>query len=116
MSHCCPAPLYLLYMGIAGIQPLAPGFTRCMVRPQPGDLEKVALTALTVRGEILFAIEGRAGNRRLSVTMPSGCVGELTVDRRETLALRPWPSGREPGLRRYALPPGSTTDVTLKYT
>ena len=116
MSHCCPAPLYLLYMGIAGIQPLAPGFTRCMVRPQPGDLEKVALTALTVRGEILFATEGRAGNRRLSVTMPSGCVGELTVDRRETLALTPWPSGREPGLRRYILSPGSTTDVTLKYT
>jgi hypothetical protein len=116
MSHCCPAPLYLLYMGIAGIQPLAPGFTRCMVRPQPGDLEKVALTALTVRGDILFASEGSAGNRRLSLTMPAGCTGELTVDGRENLSLTPWPSGHEQGLRRYVLDPGSTTDVTLRYT
>ncbi len=116
MSHCCPVPLYLLYMGIAGIQPLAPGFTRCMVRPQPGDLERVALTALTVKGEILFATEGRPGDRRLSVTMPAGCTGELTVDRRETLPLKPWPSGRERGLRRYLLAPGSTADLTLKYT
>ena len=116
MSHSCPVPLYLLYMGIAGIQPLAPGFTRCMVRPQPGDLERLALRAITVQGDILFATEGGPGNRRLSVTMPAGCTGELTVDRRETLPLEAWPSGGEQGLRRYILAPGSTTDVTLKYT
>jgi alpha-L-rhamnosidase len=116
MSHSCPVPLYLLYMGIAGIQPLAPGFTRCMVRPQPSDLEHVALTAITVQGDILFATEGRPGNRRLSLTMPAGCTGELTVDSRESLPLEPWPSRRERGLRRYVLTPGSTTDVTLAYT
>jgi hypothetical protein len=116
MSHSCPVPLYLLYMGIAGIQPLAPGFTRCMVRPQPGDLERVTLSALTVQGDILFATEGRVGNRHLSVTMPARCTGELTVDSKETLPLKPLLSGRERGLRRYLLPPGSTTDVTLQYT
>jgi hypothetical protein len=116
MSHSCPVPLYLLYMGIAGIQPLAPGFTRCMVRPQPGDLERVALTALTVQGDIQFISEGRRGNRRLSVTMPAGCTGELTVDSRESLPLTVWPTRGERGLRRYILTPGTTTDVTLAYT
>jgi alpha-L-rhamnosidase len=116
MSHCCPVPLYILYMGIAGIQPLAPGFTRCMVRPQPGDLEHVSLTARTVRGDIAFRADGGRGDRRLSVAMPPGCTGELTLDRRESVALEPWPSGPEPGLRRYLLAPGSTTEVRLHYT
>jgi hypothetical protein len=38
------------------------------------------------------------------------------VDGRENLSLTPWPSGHEQGLRRYVLDPGSTTDVTLRYT
>ena len=116
MSHCCPAPLYMMYMGIAGIQPLEPGFTRCMVRPQPGDLEHVALVAPTVQGDLRFSSDGRKGARQLSLTMPAGCTGELTVDSRESLPLAAWPSAGEIGLRRYMLPPGSITDVTLRYT
>ena len=116
MSHSCPVPLYLLYMGIAGIQPLAPGFTRCMVRPQPGDLEKISLVAPTVKGDIQFESFGLRGNRRLSVTMPAGCTGELTVDTRESLPLTALTSGPEPRIRRYLLPPGRRTDVTLAYT
>jgi alpha-L-rhamnosidase len=114
MSHSCPVPLYVLYMGIAGIQPIAPGFTRCMVRPQVGDLERVSLTAPTVRGDILFHSRGPRGGRHLSVTMPPGCTGELAVDGKESLPLKPWPA--EKGLRRYILEPGSTTDVVLQHT
>ncbi|HTY59066.1 MAG TPA: alpha-L-rhamnosidase C-terminal domain-containing protein [Bacteroidota bacterium] len=117
MSHSCPVPLYMMYMGIAGIQPLEPGFTRCMVRPQPGDLDHVALTSPTVRGDLRFASDGPKGARRVSVTMPPGCTGELTVDGRESLPLAACPSpGNERGLRRYTLPPGSVTEVTLRYT
>ena len=116
MSHSCPVPLYMLYMGIAGIQPLAPGFTRCMVRPQPGDLEKVSLVVPTVKGDLTFDSEGLPGKRRIIVTMPPGCTGELTVDRRESLPLEALPPARERELRLYVLPPGTTTDVTLTYT
>jgi len=105
-----------MYMGIAGIQPLAPGFTRCMIRPQPGDLDHVALTARTVRGDIAFRSDGRPGDRRLSVTMPAGCTAELTLDGRESPDLEPWPSASEPGLRRYVLAPRSTTELRLHYT
>jgi alpha-L-rhamnosidase len=116
MSHSCPVPLYMLYMGIAGIQPLEPGFTRCMVRPQPGDLDHIALTSPTVRGDLVFASDGKKGDRDITVTMPQGCTGELTVDARESLPLAARPSGDEQGLRRYVLLPGSVTHVTLRYT
>jgi hypothetical protein len=114
MSHSCPVPLYMLYMGIAGIQPLEPGFTRCMIRPQPGDLERVELVAPTARGEIRFLTEGKKGERRMAVTMPEGCTGELTVDKRERLHLKTW--REEQGLRRYILPPGGKTEVNLLFT
>ena len=116
MSHSCPVPLYLMYMGIAGIQPLEPGFSRCMVRPQPGDLERVDLTARTVRGGIRFTTEGSRGKRRLTVAMPAGCTGELVVDARETLPLQGLPAAGDRGLSRFLLPPGATTEVTLRFT
>ena len=116
MSHCCVAPLYMMYMGIAGIHPLEPGFTRCMVRPQPGDLERVDLTARTVKGDIHFLAEGAQGTRRLSISMPAGCTGELTVDRRESLPLEALPPAGDRGLSRFLLPAGATTDVKLLFT
>ncbi len=116
MSHSCPVPLYLLYMGIAGIQPLAPGFERCLIRPQPADLTMLSVTAPTVRGDIVVATSGGRGERHLTVTMPSGCTGELAVNSKEILPLAPWPSPEESGLRRYLLPAGTTADVTLRYT
>ena len=116
MSHCCVVPLYMIYMGIAGIQPLEPGFTRCMVRPQPGDLERVDLTARTVRGDIRFITDGTRGHRRCSVSMPAGCTGELTLDGRETPPLEALPPEGDTGLRRFLLPAGTTTDVHLRFT
>ncbi len=53
-SHCPVAPIYVLFMDVAGIRPAAPGFTRCEIRPQLGDLERLRLTAHTVRGPIEF--------------------------------------------------------------
>ena len=116
MSHSCPAPLFMMYMGIAGILPLAPGFSRCMVRPQPGDLTRVDLTARTVKGEIRFLSEGARGDRRLTVSLPEGCTGELTVDSRESLPLEALPAAGDSGLRRFTLPAGTATHVQLRYT
>lgn len=116
MSHCCPVPLYLLYMGFAGIQPLAPGFSRCMIRPQLADVPSLSLVAPTVRGDILFSASGPAGERKISLQLPRGCTGELVVDQRESLPLDPWPHLDEPGLRRYLLAPGTPVEFTLRHS
>jgi hypothetical protein len=87
-----------------------------MVRPQLGDLKRLALTTRTVKGDILFAAEGSVGRRELAVTMPPGCTGELTVAGNESLPLEPWPAQHEAGLRRYVLPPGQQSVVTLFHT
>ncbi|MGC9326501.1 MAG: alpha-L-rhamnosidase N-terminal domain-containing protein, partial [Candidatus Hinthialibacter sp.] len=48
-SHCPVAPLFVLYMNLAGIRPLEPGFTRCEIRPQLAGLGDLTLTARTVQ-------------------------------------------------------------------
>jgi hypothetical protein len=116
MSHSCPVPLYLLYMGFAGIQPLAPGFSRCMIRPQLADVNALSLVTPTVRGDILFSAVGPAGERRITLRLPPECAGELVVDERESLTLPPTARRQEPGLRGYLVAPGTSAEFTLRYS
>ena len=74
-SHCAVVPLYIAYMGLAGIRPLEPGFRRVEVRPQVADLEELELTAFTVRGPIHFLSTGKLGARELTVEVPRGLRG-----------------------------------------
>jgi len=76
-SHCPLAPLFVLYMDIAGIRPTAPGFAKCQVRPQLDDLEKLDLTAYTVRGPIRFSARASRGGHDVTVSLPSNCSGNL---------------------------------------
>jgi hypothetical protein len=78
-SHCALAPIFVLFMDIAGIRPTAPGFTRCRIRPQLGDLEQLSLTAHTVRGPIQFEARAKGGGHEVRVSLPAGCVGEVLV-------------------------------------
>lgn len=64
-SHCAVAPLVDLVQGVAGIYPLKPGFESMVIRPQPGDLENLALTIHTPFGKILFTIEQKSETERL---------------------------------------------------
>lgn len=105
---------YCFFMNVAGIQPLEPGFRRCAIRPQLGDLESLDLTAQTVRGPIHFHSQGPLGQRELAITLPAGCEGELVL-----------PAGEQPGLEklaslptgldRYRLPPGMSVRLTLRH-
>jgi hypothetical protein len=76
-SHCALAPLYVLFMDIAGIRPLAPGFARCRIRPQLGDLPDLELTARTARGPIDFQARRERDGHRVSVSLPAGCEAEI---------------------------------------
>ncbi len=86
-SHCAVTPIALLCTDIAGIRPAAPGFARCQVRPQLGDLAQLDLTAHTVRGPIRFVAQQVGGLHHITVTLPPGCGGELLL-----------PAGAAPGL------------------
>jgi hypothetical protein len=104
-------------MSLAGISPLVPGFQRCEIRPQVADLDLLELTVNTVRGPIGFSSRGKLGSRDLTLSLPPGCEGELVVDRRETLMLKPVVgSGVSNGLARYHLPAGKATSISLKFT
>lgn len=111
-SHCAVAPLYVLYMSVAGLTPLAPGFKRVEIRPQLGDLAGLELTAHTVLGPIEFVSEGARGARQLTLALPSGCEGELVLPAEERVALSPLPE-KAPGRARYRLPAGGKVRLEL---
>jgi len=115
-SHCAVVPLYIAYMGLAGIRPLEPGFRRVEIRPQPADLSQLELVARTVRGPLIFRLLGNRGNRELSLEMPEGCEGELVLDETETVGLNLKPKQPPAEPRRYLLPPGKETRVKLVIT
>jgi len=111
-SHCAVAPLYCFFMNVAGIQPLEPGFRRCEIRPQLGDLEDLDLTAHTVRGPIHFRSQGPLGQRELAITLPTGCEGELVLSAGEQPDLERLGSTQN-GLNRYRLAMGTSVRLTL---
>ncbi|MCL5097815.1 MAG: alpha-L-rhamnosidase N-terminal domain-containing protein [Candidatus Omnitrophica bacterium] len=113
-SHCALAPLYVMFMSIAGIRPLEPGFRRCEIRPQLADLERLDLVARTVQGPIEFTAEGPGSNRSISIGLPPGCEGELLVNADEGVDLEPMPGSNPPHCARFRLPAGKTTRVERK--
>jgi len=76
-SHCPLAPLITLYQCIAGIQPTAPGFARCEIRPQLADLPDLRLVTHTPRGPITF--EAKRGGEAHDVHICVPEQGEFTL-------------------------------------
>ena len=74
-SHCAIGPLVVAYQGLAGIQPLAPGYARVEIWPQLADLEELEVGVFTPRGRIHFHCAGKPGARTLSVDLPPGTEG-----------------------------------------
>jgi hypothetical protein len=115
-SHCAVAPISLFYTDIAGIRPLAPGFARCEVRPQLGDLERVELTYYTPHGPIDFRSDGGLGNRDIVLTVPSGIESELVVREGEKIDLKVVSSKEEKGWVRYRLAAGKEQVLHLSHS
>jgi hypothetical protein len=114
-SHCPVAPLYILYMGIAGIIPTEPGFKACQIRPQPASLETIDLAARTIHGPILFSSKGKQRDRDMTLRVPSAIQATLLLDPREEIRLNS--NGKEQnGLREYRLPGDETVKFRLRYT
>ncbi|MFA6239416.1 MAG: alpha-L-rhamnosidase N-terminal domain-containing protein [Candidatus Hydrogenedentales bacterium] len=110
-SHCPVLPAYALYMDIAGIRPTSPGFATCTIRPQLADLGALELTAQTARGPIPFAAVPEDGGHRVTISLPSGCEGELLLNASAKPELAELTPEHPLGLKRYRLAPGATTTV-----
>jgi alpha-L-rhamnosidase len=76
-SHASIAPLFSMYMDVAGIRPLKPGYAEVEIAPQLGDLEELALTNYTVRGPIDVAFRQNAGKLTADIRLPEGITGTL---------------------------------------
>ncbi|MCX6143446.1 MAG: alpha-L-rhamnosidase N-terminal domain-containing protein [Ignavibacteriales bacterium] len=115
-SHCAVVPLYVLYMSIAGIKALEPGFRRYEIVPQFADIEALSLTANTVQGPIRVETNGLPGNRVITLQTPSHGEGEIALDPRESVPLRRLKRRGPLNRVRYRLPVGEKIVLTLKYT
>ncbi|MBN1417769.1 MAG: alpha-L-rhamnosidase N-terminal domain-containing protein [Planctomycetes bacterium] len=113
-SHCALVPLYVLFMDIAGIRPVEPGFGRCEIRPQLGDLADLRLVARTVKGPIRFAARGADPARRIEIALPAGCEGTLLLPAEWKVPLAALPGRHRLGLEQYRLPAGETTGFDVR--
>ena len=75
------APANLLPRHVLGVQPLAPGWARARVRPQPGALAQVAGRVPTPRGaiEAEWTRGTKAGTSRLGLTLPAGVTARVEL-------------------------------------
>ena len=78
-SHCAVVPLYILAQDIAGIRPTAPGYARCQIRPQLGDLQQLDLIVHTPHGPLHFMSRTEADGCRLHLDIPGHIDAELVV-------------------------------------
>ena len=88
-------PVYQLSTEVLGVYPLAPGFTRFRVAPQPADLTHARGVFPTVHGEIEIAWERSPDGIALEVTVPEGTRAEVVA-----------PAGYRLDSRSDALAPG----------
>ncbi len=115
-SHCAVVPLYVLYMNIAGIRPLTPGYRTYEIAPQCADIRSMELIAHTIRGPIRMKWEGVVGGRQLIIETPPGAAGEVALDKREVVTLKRLRGAGPLQRARYQLPAGERITLYLRYT
>jgi alpha-L-rhamnosidase len=80
LSHSWGAtPLYQLSARVLGVRPIAPGFQRFVVAPQPCDLTWASGTVPTPHGAIVVAWKRQGVRFSLQLTVPRGCQAEVQL-------------------------------------
>ena len=114
MSHCAVSPIYEMFMDVAGIRPVKPGFEKCVVRPQLGDLPSLNLTAQTVRGPIQFAAERQEDGHHIQITIPKEVSAELLLPPQAQVSFKRLLPDHPLGLHRYKLSSGKRNEFLLQ--
>ena len=115
-SHCPVAPLFVLFMNVAGIQPIEPGFRRYVIRPQLGDLN-LDLRAFASREDFIeLKSTGAKGRRKITLKTLAKGNGLLLLPEQERIALPQveLQAGDPPNLSAYRLPVNTTISLNLK--
>lgn len=114
-SHCAIAPLIMLHEGIAGIQPLTPGYDRMEIAPQFAGLGDMSFAVQTVKGTVDFESTGKLGNRRVKINVPAGTTAELVLHESEKVKLPEIAHDTKTKTRRYKVDGGTKLDLRLRY-
>ena len=72
------APANLLPRFVLGVQPLTPGWTRAIIRPNPGTLKSADGKVPTPRGSVLVRWEN-GDAFKLSLTVPPGMSAQVQI-------------------------------------
>jgi alpha-L-rhamnosidase len=88
-SHIWSAsPAFVVPWYLGGVRPLAPGFTKVQIKPQPGPLKYFAMVVPTVRGPVRsnvsqnFDDDGALSHFKLVVVVPGNVQAVLYAPRR----------------------------------
>ncbi len=70
-------PNFDLIATVAGIEPSAPGFSRVLIRPNPGALKRISVTMPHPPGGIAMRLERRGDALEADVTLPGDLAGKF---------------------------------------
>ena len=73
------APANIIPRYLMGIRPLAPGFTKALIAPQPGNLTAANITVPTVHGTIAESWSRKGRNISMTVTVPPGITARIQL-------------------------------------
>ncbi|MEO5594029.1 MAG: alpha-L-rhamnosidase N-terminal domain-containing protein [Chitinophagaceae bacterium] len=76
-SHCPVVPFYFMYMNIAGVTPLQPGYEEILIEPALGGLKTVRLNYYTIKGMIEFDLYQQNNSLSGSIKIPAGIKATL---------------------------------------
>jgi alpha-L-rhamnosidase len=113
-SHSALAPLIILYQGLMGVRPLAPGYKKYEVRPLPCGETGFAATAHLPIGDVRVSMAPGNGKTELRIDTPDAGVGELVLGPGEHADLPPIGVPDPIRQTRYLLPKGRSITMTLK--
>jgi hypothetical protein len=75
------APANLIPRWLMGVRPLAPGWGRMVIQPQPGSLAYAQLRLPTVRGAVFTRFESTPARFRLEVRLPANTSARVMLPR-----------------------------------
>lgn len=76
-SHCPVAPLYFMYMNIAGIEPLQTGYKQVLIQPRLEGLGNLDIHYHTIQGKIEMHLVQQGNNLKGNIIIPKGVKAEL---------------------------------------
>ncbi len=72
-------PANIIPRKLMGIEPMAPGWVTCRIKPQLGDLPWAKIKVPTIKGDILAAYEQSPGRLMMKVTIPSNTTAQVVL-------------------------------------